>query len=337
MNRVFTVENMKYLNFTKFWITVAAICGISLSAFAQQEVFYSQYMFNTMAINPAYAGSRDVLSITALGRYQWMGVNGSPKTHSLTLDMPFQNEKMGIGLSVYNDNIGRWNTSGVNLAYAYKFKLTERTTMSLGVQPTITNVSVKLSEVKTYEGSDPSFEADVSRFVFNAGLGMFISNDKAYFGVSVPQLIEQRISPNVNSEGKTQRHYFAMMGFVLGNGNFKLKPSTVIRVTKNAPVGLDGNLNLWYRDKIAIGFSARKSQMVFSGTDQMDALVGMLELQLTPQLRIGFAYDTSLGKFNENSEGQNFYKKIAGTPTYEGFLRYEFGFSKDKIVTPRYF
>lgn len=331
------MKNMKYRNFTQFWIMLLAICGISWSASAQQEVFYSQYMFNTMAINPAYAGSRDVLSITALGRYQWIGVNGAPKTHSLTLDMPFQNEKMGVGISVYNDNIGKWNTTGLNLAYAYKFKLTERTTMSLGVQPTLLNVSANLSQVKTYEGSDPSFGDDISRFVFNAGLGMFISNDRAYFGVSVPQLIEQRISPNPDSDGKTQRHYFAMMGFVLGNGHFKLKPSTVVRVTRGAPVGLDGNLNLWYRDKIAIGFSARKSQMVFSGTDQMDALVGMLELQLTPQLRIGFAYDTSLGKFNETGEEKNFYKKIAGTPTYEGFLRYEFGFGKDKIVTPRYF
>ena len=328
---------MKYLNFTQFWIVFLTILGISGSASAQQEVFYSQYMFNTLAINPAYAGSRDVLSITALGRYQWMGVNGAPQTHSLTLDMPFQNEKMGLGLTAYNDKIGRWNTTGFNLAYAYKFKLTERTTMSLGLQPTVTNVSVNLLNVRTYEGSDPSFEDDVSRFVFNAGLGMFISNDKAYFGISVPQLIEQRISPNTDSEGKSQRHYFAMMGFVVGNGNFKLKPSTVVRVTRGAPVGLDGNLNLWYRDKIAIGVSARKSQMVFSGTDQMDALVGMLELQLTPQLRIGFAYDTSLGKLSEDSDGKSFYKRISGTPTYEGFLRFEFGFSKDKIITPRYF
>lgn len=330
---------MKYLNFPKLLVVLFAGCGLLLSnsASAQQEVFYSQYMFNTMAINPAYAGSRDVLSITALGRYQWVGVNGAPRTHSLTLDMPFQNEKMGVGITAYNDNIGHFNTTGLNLAYAYKFKIAERTTMSLGLQPTVTNVSAHLSNVKNIDPNDPNFQNDLSRFVFNAGLGLFVSNDKAYIGISVPQLIEQKISPNPNSEGRIQRHYFAMMGFVVGKGNFKLKPSTVIRATKGAPLGLDGNLNLWYRDKIAIGISGRKSQMVFSGQDQMDAIVGMLELQLTPQLRLGFAYDTSLGKFNDSGESQNFFKKIASAPSYEGFLRYEFGFGKDKIITPRYF
>ncbi len=322
--------------FTRICLVIGGLC-MALTSQAQQEVLYSQYMFNMLALNPAYAGSRDVLSITALGRYQWVGVNGAPNTHSLTLDMPFQNEKMGVGITAYNDNIGKWNTTGLNLAYAYKFKLTERTTMSLGLQPTVMNVSANLAGVKTFEGGDPSFVDDISRFLVNAGLGTFISNDKAYFGISVPQLIEQRISPNPDGKGKTQRHYFAMMGLVLGKGHFKVKPSTVIRVTKGAPVGLDGNLNVWYRDKISLGVSARKSQMVFSGTDQMDAFVGMVELQLTPQLRLGFAYDTALGRLNEEIDGQTFYKKIAGTPTYEGYLRFEFGFSKDKIITPRYF
>ena len=331
---------MKYLNLVKLRVVVIMVCGLLAvkSTSAQQEVFYSQYMFNTMAINPAYAGSRDVLSITALGRYQWIGVPGAPKTHSLTLDMPFQNEKMGVGLTAYNDQIGKYNTTGVNLAYAYKFKLNERTTMSLGLQPTFTNVNANLLDVKNMQDpADPAFSENLSRIVFNAGLGTFISNDRAYFGFSVPQLIEQRISPNPDSEGKIQRHYFAMMGFVVGKGNFKLKPSTVIRMTKGAPLGLDANLNVWYRDIIALGVSGRKSQMVFSGTDQMDAMVLMLELQLTPQLRIGAAYDYSFGKLNTNYSDKTFWKNVSGTPTYEGFLRYEFGFGKDKIITPRYF
>jgi type IX secretion system PorP/SprF family membrane protein len=331
---------MKYLNFTKLWVGLFFCCGLLTvkSASAQQEVFYSQYMFNTMAINPAYAGSRDVLSVTALGRYQWIGVPGAPTTYSLTLDMPFQNEKMGVGLTGYNDQIGEYKTTGVNLAYSYKFKLTERTTMSLGLQPSFTNVNANLLDVKNMQDpGDPAFADNLSRTIFNAGLGTFISNDRAYFGFSVPQLIEQRLSPNPDSEGKIQRHYFAMMGFVLGKGNVKLKPSTVIRMTKGAPMGLDANLNLWYRDIIAFGVSGRKSQMVFSGTDQMDAVVLMLELQLTPQLRIGTAYDYSFGKLNANYSDQNFWKNVSGTPTFEGFLRYEFGFGKDKIITPRYF
>lgn len=156
--------------FTRICLVIGGLC-MALTSQAQQEVLYSQYMFNMLALNPAYAGSRDVLSITALGRYQWIGVNGAPNTHSLTLDMPFQNEKMGVGITAYNDNIGKWNTTGLNLAYAYKFKLTERTTMSLGLQPTVMNVSANLAGVKTFEGGDPSFVDDISRFLVNAGLG----------------------------------------------------------------------------------------------------------------------------------------------------------------------
>lgn len=329
---------MKHLKFTKLAVILLVVSVFTAKdTYAQQEVFYSQYMFNTMAINPAYAGSRDVLSITALGRYQWIGVPGAPTTHSLTLDMPFRNEKMGVGLTVYNDKIGKWNTSGVNLAYAYKFKLSEKTTMSLGLQPTATNVSLHLTDVQNIEEGDPRFEYDVARWIFNAGLGTFISNDRAYFGFSVPQLIEQRIAPNDEGEGRIQRHYFAMAGVVLGKGNIKVKPSTVVRMTKGAPLGFDLNVNMWYRDFIAIGFSGRKSQMVFSGKDQVDAIVGMLELQLNRQLRVGFAYDSSIGKFDENYETNSRMKRFFTTPTYEGFIRYEFGFAKDKIITPRYF
>ena len=330
---------MKYFDFKR--LRLGLLIGLSLlggkSVLAQQEVFYSQYMFNMMAINPAYAGSRDVLSITALGRYQWVGVPGAPRTHSLTLDMPFRNEKMGIGLTAYNDNIGKFNTTGFNLAYAYKIRLGERTTMSLGVQPTFSSVSALLSDVKNVDLGDPSFSEDISKTIFNAGLGTFISNDRAYLGFSVPQLIEQKISPNPESEGVIQRHYFVMAGVVLGKGNVKLKPSTVVRLTKGAPLGFDLNLNLWYRDKVAIGVSGRKSQMEFSGKDQLDAVVGMLEFQLTPQLRIGTAMDFNLGRLDADYEGKTFYKKLVSTPTYEGFLRYEFGFRKDRIITPRYF
>ncbi len=290
-----------------------------------------------MAINPAYAGSRDVLSITALGRYQWIGIPGAPKTHSLTLDMPFRNEKMGVGLTAYNDNLGKFNTTGFNLAYAYKFKLTERTTMSLGLQPTFTSVSAGLSQVRNIQDNDPLFQQDVSKILFNAGLGTFISNDRAYIGISIPQLIEQRISPSLSGESKIQRHYFAMMGFVMGKGNFKVKPSTVVRLTKGAPLGFDGNINVWYKDFIALGVSGRKSQMVFSGQDVMDAVVLMGELQLTPQLRFGVAYDWNQGALNKSGEANSKVRKITGTPTWEGFLRYEFGFGKDRIITPRYF
>ncbi len=315
---------------------------VSLQSMAQQEVMYSQYMFNTLAINPSYAGSRDVLSLTALGRYQWIGVPGSPTTYSFTLDMPVKNEKMGIGLMAYSDAIGVSRTTGINIPYAYRVKLGSKTTLALGAQLGLDHISNNLSNVANVASGDEVFDgtSDVNKLFPNAGLGIFISNDRSYFGFSVPKIIENNLSQyEIGGEQfitKQKRHYFAMMGFVMGKGNVKVKPSMMFRYTKGAPLGIDGNINIWLRDKIAFGVSARKSQATLSGQEVMDAIVGIFELQLTPQLRVGYSYDYNTTTLN-NRNTEKFSNRLTGTPTHEGLLRYEFGYGKDNILPPRYF
>ena len=223
---------MKNLYFAKkrVLILVSLLFGAASSLIAQQEVMYSQYMFNTLALNPAYAGSRDVLSLTAVGRYQWLqSIDGAPRTHSFTLDMPIKNEKMGIGLIAYNDAIGVAANTGINLAYSYRFKVGQKTTMALGVQPTYTNVSQKLSQVRNIDLADGIFGKDITSNLFNAGLGLYLSNDKAFFSFSVPQIIEQKYGSGDTAKGRIRRHYFAMAGFVIGKGNVKVKPSAMFR------------------------------------------------------------------------------------------------------------
>lgn len=131
-----------------------------------------------------------------------------------------------------------------------------------------------------------------------------------------------------------QRHYFTMMGFVIGKGSFKVKPSTMIRYTPGFGIGVDGNINFWIKDKIAFGVSGRTNQLnAFGGSNPIDAIVGMLEIQLTPQLRLGYAYDHMLNRINTAGKSTN----SLGPQTHEAMLRYEFGFGKNKILTPRYF
>jgi Type IX secretion system membrane protein PorP/SprF len=125
------------------------------------------------------------------------------------------------------------------------------------------------------------------------------------------------------------------MGFVLGKGSIKVKPSTMLRYTPGAPLGVDGNINIWIKDKISFGVSGRISQFQSFSGDPFDAAVGMIELQLTPQLKMGYAYDFTTNKLNDPSKtGMN---RFMGIPTHEAMLRYEFGFGKNKILTPRYF
>ena len=326
---------------SKLFSLIAMGLLVTNFASAQQEAMYSQYMFNTMAINPAYAGSRDVLSLTAVGRHQWVGVNGAPTSYSFTADMPISNEKMGIGLALNSDNVGLLNVVGASFNYAYKIRVGQKTTLSLGVAPKINFVSWDLSKVNNINEIDPVFTQanSLSKTSPNVGAGLFINNDKSYLGFSIPQIIETDLnsfSVGTNAvESKVRRHFYTMMGFVLGNGNVKVKPSMMLRYTSGAPLGIDGNVNVWFMDKVALGISGRKSQAAASGVDFMDAAIGMIELQLTPQLRFGYAYDINLNRLNDtNKTGTN---RFVGTPTHEGLLRYEFGYGKNKIITPRYF
>lgn len=331
---------------SKFFSLIVMGLLVTNFASAQQEAMYSQYMFNTMAINPAYAGSRDVLSLTALGRYQWIGVPGAPTTYSFTMDMPIKNEKMGIGLAAFSDGLGLAQNTGLSLAYSYKVRLGQKTTLSMGVAPSLTNITWNLSDASQNltDANDQVFggSSDINRLVPNVGAGIFISNDRSYLGISVPQIIQTDLTSfegadsNRDRTSQIKRHYYTMMGFVIGNGNVKLKPSTMIRYTPGAPLGIDGNVNVWFKDKISLGVSGRKSQAILSGVDFMDAVVGMIELQLTPQLRFGYAYDYNMNRLN-NPNKTGVANRLAGTPTHEGLLRYEFGYGKNKIITPRYF
>jgi len=338
-------------NFTNLKNKLAALLltgalSVSYQTFAQQEAMFSQYMFNTLAINPAYAGSRDVLSLTTLGRYQWVGVEGAPKTFTFSLDSPIKNEKMGLGFQITRDEVGLQKNTGIYLTYAYRIKVGPRSTLSFGLQGGATNVRWALSDAQNLSNpNDYIFlgASDQNNILPNVGGGIYLSNDKGYIGISCPQIMQNAISKftptdGKSTAGKTQRHYFAMMGFVVGTGSFKIKPSTMVRYTQGAPLGLDGNINFWIKDKISFGVSGRISQFQAMGQDSkslFDAAIGMIELQLTPQFKLGYAYDFTSNKLNDESKtGIN---RFLGIPTHEILLRYEFGFGKDKILTPRYF
>jgi type IX secretion system PorP/SprF family membrane protein len=338
-------------NFTNLKNKLAALLltgalSVSYQTFAQQEAMFSQYMFNTLAINPAYAGSRDVLSLTTLGRYQWVGVEGAPKTFTFSLDSPIKNEKMGLGFQITRDEVGLQKNTGIYLTYAYRIKVGPRSTLSFGLQGGATNVRWALSDAQNLSNpNDYIFlgASDQNNILPNVGGGIYLSNDKGYIGISCPQIMQNAISKftptdGKSTAGKTQRHYFAMMGFVVGTGSFKIKPSTMVRYTQGAPLGLDGNVNFWIKDKISFGVSGRISQFQAMGQDSkslFDAAIGMIELQLTPQFKLGYAYDFTASKLNDESKtGIN---RLLGIPTHELLLRYEFGFGKDKILTPRYF
>lgn len=292
---------------------------LSGSLIAQQDAMYSQYMFNMLAVNPAYAGNREVLSITGLSRAQWVGLKGAPISNTLSLDAPIKNKHIGLGLQVFNEKIGVTSSSGAYGSYAYRIRF-KKSTLAFGLQAGLVHFTANYTQVqldRTAVTSDKSFKENASVLMPAVGGGVFLSDDNYYIGASIPGLFNKQITSGRQVEVNRHNHLFLMGGYVFAlNNDFKLKPSALVKAVTGAPVELDVNLNLWMYDRLALGVSYRTG----------DAAVGMIELQAAPNFRIGYAYDYGLTDLNYFHSG-----------SHELILRYEFGYAKDKILTPRYF
>jgi type IX secretion system PorP/SprF family membrane protein len=287
---------------------------------AQQDPMYTQYMFNMLAINPAYAGSRNVVSATALYRNQWSGLDGAPKTTTFTIDAPVKDKKIGLGLQVFNDKLGITNTTGVVLTGAYRIRM-NRGILSFGMQGNVANRKADFTQVSldpNGTSNDVAFQDFNSQTNFNIGSGVYYNSDRFYIGLSSPQLLPTMYT---NSSGrnlsKQEIHLFLASGFVANLGtDFKLKPSVLVKGVAGAPIEADINATFWIKDMIGIGGQYRTNADVSA----------LLELQVSPQIRFGYSYDHSITKLRSFNSGG-----------HEIMLRYEFGFEKDKFISPRFF
>lgn len=288
---------------------------------AQQDALFSQYMFNTLLINPAYAGSRDIVSLNALYRKQWMNLKGAPETMTFSADMPFRNESMGAGLVVFNDKIGIVNNTGFYANYAYRVRLNNNLLLSMGLSAGASNYQARYSSVildETGNSGDIAFSTDANKILPNMGAGLYLNNDKYYVGISAPHLFNNKLNEkNIYKTARQYRHYFLIAGYVFTiNHYLKFKPSTLVKQVYGAPIQMDLNANLWFHDRFGIGVSYRS----------LDAPVVLAELQLFEQFRFGYAFDYSHSRIRNYNAG-----------THEILLRYEFGYDKAKMITPRYF
>ncbi len=312
---------MRVLLMNVRWGLLVSILTVSIVGKAQQQPMYSQYMFNMLNINPAYAGSRGVGTATALYRNQWVGIPGAPQTVSLGFDMPINEKKIGLGFQLYDDRLGIERSTGFNASYAFRIQLTASGTLSLGLQAGILNYRANYSEVRTFQPGDPSFSQNISGILPSAAAGVYYNSDKFYIGISTPALLQTKISydnvASVSSVSGRDLHLYLASGFVLPlNQDLVLKPSLLIKAVSGAPIEFDLNTNLWIQNVLALGVSYRTG----------DSYVGMMELQLNKQLRLGYAYDKTFTNLSTYNSG-----------THELMLRVELGSGNSKVVSPRYF
>jgi type IX secretion system PorP/SprF family membrane protein len=305
-------------------IPVLVLTIWSLGIYAQQAPMYTHYMNNTLSVNPAYAGSRDALTLTALHRSQWVGFTGAPVTQTLTMHTPLRNEHIGLGLSVLNDKIGPTNNTSFFIDYAYIIKLTEKAKLAFGLSAGLNIYNASLNSLQLDQQTDPAFQNNVNNHVTpNFGFGIYYSRERFYAGISAPGLLqnsylaENQVS-GITLTGKEQRHYFFIAGALVNiSENLAFKPTTLVRVTNGAPIQADLTASFIIMKRLLVGAMYRTG----------DSFGGLVGFDITEQLHLGYSYDWSYGLrtglYNHGS--------------HELLLRYDIVFNKKQIHSPRNF
>ncbi len=305
-------------------LLLVALIGISGSALrAQQQAMYTQYMFNGLAINPAYTGTHETMEFTALARDQWTGLEGAPNTQTFTMHGPLRNRSIGLGMMFIRDKIGVTSQNGVYGTYSYKLQFPNRGVLSMGLQAGLTFYNEDLAELLPYIKNqlDPNFtDSQVNEILPNFGAGLYYYTKRFYLGLSVPHLIRNRYYQIESTEfnSRQERHYLINSGIVVDlNRNLMLKPSTLIKYVSGAPVEVDLNLSLLIQKTVWIGASYRS----------FDSFNGLLQINLSDQLQVGYAYDfatvTDLSKVQGGS--------------HELLLNFRIKPKRTRMLTPRYF
>lgn len=292
------------------------------SASAQQDAQYTQYMYNTVSVNPAYAGSRGHLSIAALYRNQWLGLDGAPETQTLNVHTPVGYRGVGLGLSIVNDKIGPTSETNFDVDFSYTIYTSREGRLSFGLKASANMLDIRYSELDEFE-VDPQLQSqqDIqNKFSPNIGAGVYYHTDKFYAGISVPRILEtEHFQSSSVSTAVEQMNLYLITGYVWDlNPVLKFKPTLLTKMVQGAPLQVDLSANFMFNEKFIAG-AAYRWDAAFSG------LFGFM---ISDQIMVGLAYDreiTDLGatRFNDGS--------------FEVILRYDFIKNVANMKSPRFF
>jgi len=304
-------------------IALLLVTLTSLATFGQRDALYSQYMFNQLVINPAYSGSKEQMSLAVINRYQWVGLDGAPRTLTMSAHTPLRNEKVAVGMYIYADHIGADNDLGVVGSYAYRVKM-GKGKLCFGLQAGISKVTIDWDKVTMHETEDLVLAyRPQDGLKPDANLGVYYYTQNYYLGISSKHLFENQFGKVENTDGSStystlSRHFYFMGGLALPlTDKIVFRPSTLIKYAKNAPVNADLNASFLFNNKIWLGASYRTGN---------NTMVFMIELQATANLRIGYSYDACMGGLKSYNQG-----------SHEIMLGYDLNLFKSRMLTPRYF
>ena len=318
---------------------LVAVVIISTKTYGQQEYMITQYMYNGLSLNPAYAGIHEGISGSMLWREQWTAIEGAPSTQLISLHSPLNYRPASIGALIYRDVVGVKTEFTGYFSYSYRIRITEKTKLSMGLQFNIHNFKNDINRFLNQPGlaqqtdpNDPLYSAFLDDQIgtkWNFGTGFMLHSDRYYVGLSIPQLINRdffKDLPGDVESSRLVRHLFVSAGYVFNTeSKFVVKPNILVKAVQNAPIEFDMNMNVLVSNVLWLGVSLRSE---FSSSSEkkagpLESISGLLALQLTPQFQIGYAYDFTTTSINTNS--------------HEIMLNYIFALPTTKILTPRYF
>ena len=309
-------------------LLLGLMLGLSKDGLAQQDPQYTQYIYNPVVINPAFAGNRGVTSIVGLHRSQWVGLDGAPRTQSLSIHSPIGQEgKVGLGLSVVNDELGPADETYFGVDFSYTIRTSDVGKLSFGIKGGGNVLSVDFTQLNLFTSNDASFNENIdNRFNPVIGAGVYYRGDRFFAGASVPNFVQadhfdESNNSNDSSDfvAEERINYYGIAGYSWDlSSNVQFKPSTLIRLVRGTPLQVDLTANFLLYERLHFGGAYRLSA----------AFSGLVGFQVSDSLLIGLTYDretTDLGNttFNDGS--------------FEVFLRYEFFNRYDRLITPRFF
>ncbi|GAA3598026.1 type IX secretion system membrane protein PorP/SprF [Flavivirga amylovorans] len=309
---------IKLSSLTKNLILIVFVTLLGLELNAQQDPQYTQYMYNTMSVNSAYAGQRDVLSITGLYRTQWVGMEGAPKTITFGIHSPLRSNRLGLGLNLVSDKLGPASETNVDINFSYTIPIDEirGTELSFGIKGGFHLLDTDWSK-GVFQYPDRVFNDNLSLFSPTIGAGLYLHSEKWYLGLSVPNFFTTDHYDDVQESIATERlHYFLIAGYVFDIGeNTKLKPAALVKAVSGAPLIADLSLNALFNEKLTLGLGYRWD----------DSISGLAGFQINPGLFIGYAYDLTTTGLNNYNSG-----------SHEIMLRFELQ-QAGRILSPRFF
>ena len=308
----------------RLWVSLVASL-VTIVTIAQQDAQYTQYMYNTLAVNPAYAGSRGHMSIAALHRSQWVGLDGAPKTQTVNLHTPLGYSGLGMGISIVNDQIGPTSETYFDADISYTINVSDDARLSMGIKASAHMLDIRFSElnqdITNPGGPDPTLQQDIqNKFSPNIGAGIYYHTQHFYTGLSVPRFLEtQHFDESSLSTAAERMNFYWITGYVWDvSPMWKFKPAILAKAVRGAPLQLDFSASAMYNEKFILGAAYRWDA----------AISGMAGFQVSPEFMIGLAYDreiTELGQaiFNDGS--------------FEVILRYDFIKVLESMKSPRFF